>query len=340
MGDIMEKFIGLNMVGKSPAFQKVISQLKKFSHANAPILIEGETGTGKEVAARAVHYTGSRCDKPFIPVNCGALPDSLIENELFGHASGAYTDAKGERAGLVSQASGGTLFLDEVETLSCKGQVVLLRFLQSQEYRPLGGKEIKTANVRVVAATNASLASLVEQGQFRQDLFFRLNILSLQLPPLRERPGDAEILAEYFMRRFCDQYDQHDKYLLPSVRSRLRSYHWPGNVRELEAQIHRGFILAEENGVSLPDLQGEESSLEAERRKVSDRRANISFDTSYRQARAHVLEEFEKRYLVWLMEQTHGNVTLAAKKAGKERRALGKLIKKHGIDRNKYSSVP
>ncbi len=339
MGDMMDELIGLNMIGRSPAFLDVFSQLKKFCHADAPILIEGETGTGKEVAARAAHYIGSRCDKPFIPVNCGALPDSLIENELFGHASGAYTDAKGDRGGLIAQASGGTLFLDEVEALSFKGQVVLLRFLQSQEYKPLGSKEFKTANVRVVAATNARLQSLVEQGQFRQDLYFRLNILSLRLPPLRERIGDAEILAEHFMRRLRDQYGQKDKYLLPSVRPRLRSYSWPGNIRELEARIHRGFVLSEGSGVSLPDLQDEDLSVREGRRKVFDRRMNVSFDANYNQAKAHVLEEFEKRYLAWLMEQSQGNVTLAAKKAGKERRALGKLIKKHGINRSKYLSM-
>lgn len=339
MGGMMGEFIGLNMVGRSPAFLDVISQLKKFSQADAPILIEGETGTGKEVAARAVHYIGSRRDKPFIPVNCGALPDSLIENELFGHSSGAYTDAKGDYAGLVAHANDGTLFLDEIEALSFKGQVVLLRFLQNQEYKPLGSKEIKTANVRVVAATNARLASLVEEGQFRQDLYFRLNILSLQMPPLRERFGDAELLAEHFMRRLREQYGQRDKHLLPSVRSFLRSYSWPGNVRELEAKIHRGFVLSEGDGVSLPDLQEEQSPVGEERRKVFDRRMNVSFDTNYNQAKAHVLEEFEKRYLAWLMELTQGNVTLAAKKAGKERRSLGKLIKKHGIDRKKYLSA-
>src|SRR5688500_7573696 len=194
------------MIGRSIAFRIADALIMKMSAFDAPVLIEGETGTGKELAARAIHYRGARRGKPFVPVNCGALPDALIENELFGHRRGAFTDARDDKPGVVELARGGTLFLDEIDALTPKGQVTLLRFLQDQQFRPLGGRREEQADVRIIAAANRSLERQVAAEAFRQDLFYRLNLLHLTLPPLRERQGDIALLAEHFVRAAATRY--------------------------------------------------------------------------------------------------------------------------------------
>ena len=193
------------LVGESEPFLRLLGQILRISHVDATVLLCGETGTGKEVVARAVHYCSPRQDRPFIPVNCGALPDHLVENELFGHTKGAYTDASAPQKGLVAEAEGGTLFLDEVDTLSASAQVKLLRFLQDHTYRPVGSAKGVTANVRVIAATNADLWQLVQGKRFREDLYYRLHVIALHLPPLRERPDDIPRLACHFLQK----YDLH-----------------------------------------------------------------------------------------------------------------------------------
>src|SRR6185436_2379407 len=203
------------MLGRSVAFRIATAMIEKMSAFDAPVVIEGETGTGKELAARAIHYRGARAAGPFVPVNCGALPDTLVENELFGHARGAFTDARDARQGVIAQAQGGTLFLDEVEALSHKAQVALLRFLEDFEYRPLGGGEVRTADVRIIAAGNTDLGAAAKAGAFRQDLLFRLNVLPVDLPPLRVRGRDIVCLAEMFLQRFADQYGRAPKRLHP-----------------------------------------------------------------------------------------------------------------------------
>jgi transcriptional regulator with PAS, ATPase and Fis domain len=190
-----------NLIGCSPAFQHAVHLIRHIAETDAPVLIEGETGTGKEVAARAIHYSGSRQEHPFVAVNCGALPEHLIENELFGHARGAYTDARASQTGLVALADGGTLFLDEIESLCLRGQVALLRFLQDLRYRPLGAHREERANVRIIAATNVNLWEMVGAKQFRSDLYYRLQILFLRLPPLRSTGGAADISRATLLRR-------------------------------------------------------------------------------------------------------------------------------------------
>ena len=329
-----DEFLGLNLIGRSPAFIEVLKFIKKVACYEAPVFIEGETGTGKEMMARAIHYLGPRHRYPFIPVNCGALPDNLVENELFGHARGAYTDAKQDQPGLIDQANGGTLFLDEIEALSEKGQVALLRFLQDKVFKPLGAKAEKTADVRIIAASNMSLQKMVEAGCFRQDLFFRLNVLSMSLPPLRERGADIEILAEHFMEKYRRIYDLVGKFLKPETLARMKRYDWPGNVRELENAVHRAFLLAEGSVVKVEQEIGGEGE---RRHHVADRRKQSGFHESFGDAKAKMINDFERRYLCWLMAETGGNVTQAAKRAGKERRALGKLLTKHGINKEDYA---
>jgi len=208
------------------------------------VSIYGETGTGKELAARAVHYLGSRSSGPFIPLNCGSLPDTLLENELFGHERGAFTDAKSSQPGLIEQADGGTLFLDEVEDLSAKAQAALLRFLQEGEYRPLGSKTLKRANVRVVAASNVPFLELKKTGRLRNDLFYRLNVLPVFMPPLRERGEDILLMAEHFLIELRVRYDKPGTYLHPSSMRWIVRNDWPGNIREMENALHCGFLMA------------------------------------------------------------------------------------------------
>jgi DNA-binding NtrC family response regulator len=325
-----EDFSKLNLIGNSPIFINLLKFVRKVSHCDASVLIEGETGTGKEMVARAIHYLSQRHDFPFIPVNCGALPDSLVENELFGHDKGAYTDAQSSEPGLVNLASGGTLFLDEVEVLSNKGQIALLRFLQDHKYKPLGGHEEKRIDLRIIAASNTDLELCVKRGLFRQDLLFRLNIMNLRMPPLRERTGDIDLLAKFFLKQYRVKYNQPEKFIHPSTLKLLNEFHWPGNVRELENLIHREFLLAEGPAIHIDGS----SHLYFNREEGTPQNQGSSFlDIRFNQAKARVIVEFEKKFLSQLMVECKGNVTLAAKRAGKERRSLGKLLKKHGINK-------
>lgn len=314
------------MIGQSPAFRDFFALLSKMASYDAPVLIEGETGTGKELAAREIHYSSSRRDKPFVPVNCGALPDTLIENELFGHCRGAFTDAGNEQIGLVELAHGGTLLLDEIDSLSCKGQVTLLRFLQDQQYRPLGARTLRNANVRIIASSNRCLGSLIETGEFRIDLLYRLRIFCVSIPPLRERRGDACILAERFVR---DAAARFNKSPLPFDAASLQwfdEYSWPGNVRELENVVYQAFLLAD--GPSI-------AAAPAETPQGTDRAQALD----YRSAKSLAIRQFEQRFLSQVMQRTGGNVTAAARMIGTERRHLGRLLKKFNVDHSRPSAL-
>lgn len=320
------------MVGKSAAFLKMTALIARIADCDAPVLLEGETGTGKELAARAIHYKGKRCDKPFVPVNCGAIPDLLIENELFGHRRGAFTDAGSDHPGLIAHAHSGTLFFDEVDALSPKGQVTLLRFLQDQHYRPLGDLREHSTDVRVIAASNVSLAKLAEAGQFRVDLLYRLKILFLELPPLCERTGDPVLLAEHFARVCSERFEKPMKTFHADTLKWIASYPWPGNIRELENWVYRECLLADDPVIRVKPVDPPA----ADRRKQVDRRQWLSDRLDYAAAKARVIEEFEMKFLTSLMAKAEGNVTMAAHLARMERRYFGRLIKKHGIDKSHY----
>ncbi len=330
-GKVQEEFISLNLLGQSNKFVQSLNLIKKVAHCDVSVFIEGETGTGKEVTARAIHYLSARQNHPFVPVNCGAIPDNLLENELFGHEKGAFTDAKEYQPGLIAQADGGTLFLDEIDSMSPKAQVALLRFLQDQEYRPLGAKKYKQADVRIITATNSNIRTLVEQGAFREDLYFRINIMSITLPPLRERGGDIRILAEHFLQLCREHYHQPDKFLHKNALRWLENYSWPGNVRELENTIHRMFLLAEGAAIHTIHTVNVGNGHTERRKNLPDRRNKLLFTMGFNEAKNNMIKEFEKNYLSGLMAESLGNVSKAAKIAGKERRALGKLLKKHQI---------
>jgi two-component system, NtrC family, response regulator GlrR len=321
---LMAAAAGLGLVGRSPAFRAVLDLLPRLAAYDAPVLLRGETGTGKELVARALHYLSPRQGRPFVPVNCGALPETLLESELFGHVRGAFTDARLDRPGLVAMAEGGTLFLDEVDSLSPKGQVALLRFLQDHEYRQVGGQRLRKADVRVLAATNVDLARRVADGQFRQDLLFRLDVLAVELPPLARRAEDIPLLARHFLARFASQYDRAVPTIEAPALAWLAAQPWPGNVRELENVMHRALLLAENGRVALPppSLPVPEPAL-----------GTALYGGGLRQACAKARWDIEDRYLRELIALTAGNVSEAARRAGIERRAMGRLLKKHGIGR-------
>jgi DNA-binding NtrC family response regulator len=310
------------LVGESEPFLRVVAHGLRVAHSDATILLAGETGTGKELVARAVHYSSPRKGKPFVPVNCGALPEQLVENELFGHTKGAYTDASSPEKGLVAEAEGGTLFLDEVDTLSASAQVKLLRFLQDRTYRPVGSARSCTADVRIIAATNTELWEQVQAKRFREDLYYRLHVIALRLPPLRERPEDIPRLAVHFLRRYRTQYSREPQQFSAVAMRKLMAYAWPGNVRELESVIQRAVLL-----VPSPVLQPEDIDLHF------SYQGTVSETESFHTAKARTIEQFERTYLHTLLTAHKGNLTHAAKHAGEARRSLQRLLKKHALNR-------
>jgi DNA-binding NtrC family response regulator len=319
---------GLNalpLVGRSPVFLEVVRKAANMARADAAVLISGETGSGKELIARAIHYQGARRAQPFIPVNCGALPDHLFENEIFGHVKGAFTDASSAEKGLIAEAEGGTLFLDEIDALSAAAQVKLLRFLQNGEYRPLGSSRSIIADVRVIAATNSDLRAKVELKQFREDLFYRLNILSVSVPALRQRGEDVIGLAEHFVDFYATRQGADRPRLSPAALRKLASYSWPGNVRELAGVIQRAVLLNTSGILHAADIELPEG-----RSKDLLRRESLG------QAKSFVVGEFERRYVADLLAEHQGNITQAAKAAGKDRRTLQRLVRKYALNRNSF----
>ncbi|HET7065476.1 MAG TPA: sigma-54 dependent transcriptional regulator [Rudaea sp.] len=320
------------MYGQSEKFLALRALLGRFARCDAPVLIDGETGTGKELAAREIHYAGARSSKPFVPVNCGALPDTLIESELFGHRRGAFTDAKTTGVGMVDCARGGTLFLDEVDTLSMKAQVTLLRFLQDRQYRPVGGGQSRVADVRIIAATNSALEDLVAEGKFRADLLYRLNPLHVRIPPLRERRDDIVLLADHFLREAALAMRMPAKRWSDAAVQLLVAYAWPGNIRELENVSLRACLSADATEVGVDALFAAESALL--RSNVAD--ASVDDCGTFSSAKSRAVALFERTYLTDLMQRASGNISAAATMSGTERRQLGKLLKKHQIEARRF----
>ncbi len=326
----------VGLIGRSPAFRGVTRLIQRLANTNLAVLVRGETGTGKELAARAIHYLGARRNFPFIPINCGAIPDTLVESELFGHVCGAFTDARDTQQGLVAQADNGTLFLDEVDALTVKAQIALLRFLQDGVFRPIGAKKSAQSRARVIAATNADLEERIHCGAFRRDLFFRLSVVPVNLPPLRERDGDVKLLAEAFLRNLIEQDAGGPRRIDPTSLRRLERYHWPGNVRELANVIQRAFLLAEGDCMTVASDALGPSEEQSNRGDIGE----TNLVESYRLARKQAIADFERRFVSRALAESGGNVSLAARRAGKERRSFGRLLKKHGIARSDYAVTP
>lgn len=329
------------LIGTSRCFLQVTGMIPLLSMSKSTVLISGETGTGKELFARAIHYSGERRGKPFVPVNCAALPDHLIENELFGHTKGAYTGAFIEKQGLFHEADGGTLFLDEINSFNMAAQSKLLRVLQDQEFRPLGSTKSRTVDVKIVAATNTDLRYLVETRQFREDLFYRLNGLSVALPPLRDRKEDILLLASHCLKVYAKEFGRGAITIGHSAKAKLTGYAWPGNVRELQGVIQRAVAMASGELLEAQDLDLPES----ERPELAGptmtllSRGVVSDDTSFQAMKVKVIEEFEQAYLSELLSTHHGNISQAARAAKKERRAFQRLLQKHGLDRRIFSAA-
>ncbi|MFY9553206.1 MAG: sigma-54 dependent transcriptional regulator [Blastocatellia bacterium] len=322
---LREKLGLKRLVGESSVF---VSEVKKFpviARCDASILILGETGTGKELSARAIHYLSPRASKPFVPVNCGAIPLDLVENELFGHEREAFTGAASSRVGLIHEASGGTLFMDEIDCLPLLAQVKLLRFLQEKEYRPLGSMKMRHADVRVIAATNADLEDAVGKGRLRQDLYYRLNVIPLVLPPLRERREDIPILVRHFLARYSAEYDKRIIDLLPEAMQMLMVYEWPGNVRELEHVIARAVVMCERGVLGCDDI-------------CLPRTQTRAAAPSFREMKAGMIAQFERTYINGLLRAHGGNISKAARAARKNPRALRQLMRKHSIDGRTFRS--
>jgi DNA-binding NtrC family response regulator len=313
------------MVGKDPSFARTLGQIPLVARSSCSVVITGETGTGKELCARAIHHLSDRRHQPFIPVDCAAFPENLFENEMFGHARGAFTDAHRDQKGLVALASGGTLFLDEIDSLSIAAQSKLLRFIQERTYRPIGSTQILRADVRILVATNKNLETLVREGKFRSDLFFRLNVVRLHLAPLRERRSDIMLLAHHFLHASAEN-GAPPKLLSPAAARRLMEHDWPGNVRELSNVIQRGVVFAPTRQIQASHIRNDTATTGSE------------FDpepATFREARARTVEAFERAFIEDMLRQADGNITQAARLAQKDRRVFGRLMKRYDIRRDR-----
>jgi DNA-binding NtrC family response regulator len=319
---VAEQDLPTGFVGRSPRIVQLRGQIEKLGVRRSPVLIQGESGTGKEVAARSLYNVAPRGQ--FVPIDCGSLVGTMMESELFGHARGAFTGAVDAKRGLIELANGGTAFFDEIGELPLELQVKLLRVLQEQEIRPLGSLQRIKIDVRLVAATNRDLQREVAAGRFREDLFHRLNVLQINLPPLRERMGDVPGLARAFLRRLSSQLNRPGLQLSANAFQTLQSYDWPGNVRELESVIQRAAVLAKSCVIEPLDLELPESD------------GHSALPVSFERAKQRAINGFEHGYLIQLLSESGGNVSRAAQQAGKDRRSFQRLLRKYNLSAANY----
>jgi two-component system, NtrC family, response regulator HydG len=318
-----------NIVGRSAALQQVLELIRKAARLDANILILGESGTGKELIARAIHANSPRAGQPFVPMDCASLPENLLESELFGHEKGAFTGAVAVKQGLMEAAQRGTLFLDELGELPLGLQVKLLRALQERQIRHVDGTRQIDIDVRIVSATNRDLRALVAAGKFRDDLYYRANVIDMVLPPLRERPGDVELLATHFLRKYAQGAQATVKGFEPEAMIALETYSWPGNVRELQNVIERACALAESEMITLAELPAHLRTPAPLRDRTSA--PDHGNKLTLKEARERWLGQLEAAYVADLLEQEGGNVSEAARSAGVDRKTLSHLLTKHGI---------
>ncbi len=318
-----------NIVGTSKAMEGVFKLIGSVAPTASTVLITGESGTGKELVARAVHYNSPRRERPFVVIDCGTLAEELIESELFGHRRGAFTGAVTDKKGLIEEAEGGTLFLDEIGNLPLALQSKLLRVLQEREYRPLGDKKTVKVDTRFITATNKDLQEMVKRGEFREDLFYRLNIFPIHLPPLRERKEDIPLLAYHFLRKYSEELGKEVKTISAEAMRILTSHGWPGNVRELENTIQRAILLAESDTVTLDSVRFLLAPSETGRvpRDIGE------LKEIKRHLREKSIEDVEKVFVLEALRRNDWNVSRAARDVGMQRPNFSAMIKKHGITR-------
>lgn len=320
-----------HMIGRSAPLELVLATLAKVAPSDANVLVTGESGTGKELVARALHANSARCKGPFVPVDCAALPSNLLESELFGYEKGAFTGAHQARRGVLEQADGGTLFLDEIGELSPELQAKLLRTLQERTFRRLGAERLVSVNIRVISSTSRELNAEVQQGRFRQDLFYRLNVVTICLPTLRERQGDVGLLVHHFLQEFSVAAGKNNVRVTSEVLRLLEQYQWPGNVRELRNVIERAVVLCDGESVrvrDLPDYIREQARLGKQ----------IHAAIGYKAARENWVESQGKQYLTTLLRQHHGNISAVARDAQVSRKSVYELLRRFDIDVREFQS--
>ncbi|MFW5784089.1 MAG: sigma 54-interacting transcriptional regulator, partial [Spirochaetota bacterium] len=325
--ELESRFDGSHVVGNSKVIRRVFEYVRKIANSNATVLILGESGVGKELVAKAIHYSSSRKNGPFVKLNCAALPESIVESELFGHERGAFTGAVRDRQGRFELAQGGTIFLDEIGELSPNIQTKLLRVLQEREFERVGGTRTIRVDVRIITATNRDLEAEMKSGVFREDLYYRLNIIPITVPPLRERKSDIPLLANHFVEKFSEQNGKQIERISTPAIDMLFSYHWPGNVRELENCIEHAVILSEDNvihGYHLPPTL---------QMAVPDPSGSVERGSLQQQ-----LDALEYELLVEALKAAKGNLSAAARELGLTNRMIGIRAKKYGLDYRKFRS--
>jgi two-component system response regulator AtoC len=316
------------LIGSGPWIKELYDRIAMVAATDVTVAIFGESGTGKELVARTIHNSSPRHDAPFVVVNCAAIPEALLEDELFGHVRGAFTDATRDREGLLAAAHTGTLFLDEIGELPLPLQAKLLRVLQSQEFRRIGDDTDRRVDVRIITATNRDLDQLVARGSFRQDLYYRINVFPLHLPPLRARPEDIGMLVHHFVQKYRARLGKVVDGVSPTALARFAAYEFPGNVRELENKIHQAMVVAqgpviEDTDVALPSV-------------AESRGLHVDVARPFRELKQETIDQFERNYLTALLDVHHGNLAQAARAAGMDRKNLWALVERHGLDRERF----
>jgi DNA-binding NtrC family response regulator len=327
--EVSSKYRMENIIGASPSMQEVYRLIAKCAPTNSTVLLTGESGTGKELVARAIHYNSLRKDKPFVPVDCTSLSENLLESELFGHVKGAFTGAVAAKRGMFEVARGGTLFLDEIGNISLSTQAKLLRVIQEREFRAVGDTRTQEADVRLIAATNKDLKAMVADGSFREDLYYRINIFPIRVPPLRERKDDIPVLAHHFLNAFGKELNKKLAGFSEGAMKVLADYHWPGNVRELENTVQRAAILATDDTIRqghLVNIIDHVPRLDIEVPRTSEELKRIK-----KAAREKSVEEIEKLFVLEALQRNGWNVTRSAEETGMQRTNFQALMKKYGI---------
>jgi DNA-binding NtrC family response regulator len=326
---LKERFGYNNIVGKSERLVRLLDVVTQMTSSRSTVLIQGESGTGKELIAKAIHLKSPRADKPFVPVNSGSMPVDLLESTLFGHVRGAFTSAVSAKKGLFEVADEGTIFFDEIGTIGPETQAKLLRVIQEREFMRLGGTETIKVETRIIAATNSDLKRMVDQGEFREDLFYRLNVINLEVPPLRDRREDVPLLLDFFLHQYCEENGRPLYSFSPEALKRLVDYSWPGNVRELENAVERAVVLAYAEVIGVDLLPEEVSNPRAKASPAAD------LDIDPNSSLAEIVEAFERRVIVDRLEKTGWSQTEAAESFNIPLSTLNQKIKRHGIDSKK-----
>jgi two-component system, NtrC family, response regulator GlrR len=324
----------LGIIGNSEGVRKAIEKIHQFKDIDSTVVITGESGTGKELIARGIHNSSSRASHRWEAVNCGAIPENLLESELFGHRKGAFTDAKTDRKGLFEICSGGTLFLDEISEMPLALQVKILRVLQEREITPLGAVQSLKIDTRVVAATNRDLMEEVKKGTFRSDLYYRLNVLNIHLPPLRERQSDIPILIETFVKRFNHRFRKSVRTPSKELEARLLQHEWPGNIRELQNAVERGVVLSQDDQLHLEHMLDNRVAEAPE--AVGTQGAELQESKFWQTPLSEAKKQFEMAYLRHLLETTKGNVSEVARISGRYRTDIYRLLVKYGMDSEEF----